>query len=116
MATGGSRYSWANADGIISGQQEAVLHVKPENTTTYQVTVTNAAGCNRTGEINVMITNEITLNATNILTPNGDGKNDKWVITDLDRYPDNEVTIFNRSGYIVLNQPLPFLLIKRIIK
>ncbi|NLR79118.1 Ig-like domain-containing protein [Chitinophaga eiseniae] len=103
-ATGGSLYSWANADGIISGQQEAVLQVKPESNTTYQVTVTNAAGCIRTGEINVIVADEIKLSATNILTPNGDGKNDKWVITDLDRYPDNEVTIFDRSGRIVYHR------------
>lgn len=37
----------------------------------------------------------------NILTANGDGKNDTWVIKDLDKYPDNEVTVFDRAGRIV---------------
>ncbi|WP_316819368.1 gliding motility-associated C-terminal domain-containing protein [Pedobacter nyackensis] len=34
----------------------------------------------------------------NILTPNGDGINDTWVIKDIEKYPDNEITIFDRSG------------------
>lgn len=39
--------------------------------------------------------------ATNILSPNGDGKNDTWIVTDIERYPDNEVMVFDRSGRIV---------------
>ncbi|HEY0896741.1 MAG TPA: gliding motility-associated C-terminal domain-containing protein [Sphingobacteriaceae bacterium] len=38
---------------------------------------------------------------TNILTPNGDGTNDNWIVKDLDRYPDNELTIVNRAGQVV---------------
>jgi gliding motility-associated-like protein len=39
--------------------------------------------------------------ASNILTSNGDGKNDVWVIKDLDRYPENELTVFDRAGRVV---------------
>ncbi len=35
------------------------------------------------------------------ITPNGDGKNDQLVIRGIERYPDNEVTIFNRWGNLV---------------
>jgi gliding motility-associated-like protein len=34
----------------------------------------------------------------NLVTPNGDGKNDYWHIRGIDEYTDNEVTIFNRWG------------------
>lgn len=37
----------------------------------------------------------------NILTPNGDGVNDVWVIKDLEKFPENEVTVFDRSGRTV---------------
>ena len=37
----------------------------------------------------------------NIITPNGDGKNDKFVILGLDAYPGSEVSIFNRWGNMV---------------
>lgn len=31
-------------------------------------------------------------------TPNGDGVNDKWIIVDIERYPNAKVEIFNRWG------------------
>lgn len=37
----------------------------------------------------------------NILTPNGDGKNDTWIIKDIENYPDNEVMVFDRAGRVV---------------
>jgi gliding motility-associated-like protein len=39
--------------------------------------------------------------ASNILTPNGDGKNDTWVITDIQLYPNNTVTVFDKGGRTV---------------
>lgn len=41
------------------------------------------------------------LNASNILSPNGDGQNDTWVISNLDKYPYNKVTILDRNGKVV---------------
>jgi gliding motility-associated-like protein len=35
---------------------------------------------------------------TNILSPNGDGKNDGWVVKDIELFPDNEVTIYDKGG------------------
>ena len=43
------------------------------------------------------------LQATNLLTPNGDGKNDTWVIKDVELYPDNTVKIFDRAGRMLWN-------------
>jgi gliding motility-associated-like protein len=34
----------------------------------------------------------------NSFSPDGDGKNDYWNIGNIDSYPDNEITIFNRWG------------------
>lgn len=34
----------------------------------------------------------------NAFSPNGDGKNDTWVIKDVDKYPINTLVIFNRFG------------------
>jgi gliding motility-associated-like protein len=35
---------------------------------------------------------------TNILSPNGDGKNDYWLVKDIELYPQNKVTIFDPAG------------------
>ena len=32
------------------------------------------------------------------ITPNGDGRNDKWVIENIEQFPNNHVLIFNRWG------------------
>jgi gliding motility-associated-like protein len=34
----------------------------------------------------------------NVITPNGDGDNDLWIIDGIDRFPNNAVVIFNRWG------------------
>lgn len=32
------------------------------------------------------------------ITPNGDGQNDVWIIDNIEQFPDNEVSIYNRLG------------------
>ncbi|SFD61441.1 gliding motility-associated C-terminal domain-containing protein [Chitinophaga sp. CF118] len=103
-ATGGSSYSWDNADGNISGEQSDILEAKPMSNTTYKVTVTSNAGCSDTAQITVKVVEDFKIDAVNILTPNGDGKNDKWVIRNLDSYPNNEVRIYDRTGRMVFNR------------
>lgn len=36
--------------------------------------------------------------AANVLTPNGDGKNDVWLVKDIDKYPNNVVRVFDKAG------------------
>ncbi|WP_426330156.1 MBG domain-containing protein [Pedobacter sp. R-06] len=103
-ASGGTGYSWSTASGIISGQNTATLTVRPSQTTTYTVRVTNASGCNSTGAITITVAEDYKLVATNILTPNGDGVNDTWTVQNIDMYPSNEVRIFDRGGREMYNK------------
>ena len=45
---------------------------------------------------NVLSDEDITI--YNVMTPNGDGLNDIFMIQNIDRFPDNKVQIFNRWG------------------
>ncbi|MDC1011704.1 gliding motility-associated C-terminal domain-containing protein, partial [Flavobacteriaceae bacterium] len=36
-------------------------------------------------------------------SPNSDGVNDTWQVKEIDRYPNNQVWIFTRTGYEVFN-------------
>lgn len=48
-----------------------------------------------------IITDGFPVYPSNILTANGDGTNDAWVIKDIERYPENELTVFDRGGRVV---------------
>ena len=71
-------------------------------------TMINASGSITNGLLQPVIPTQIITDGflvfpTNILTPNGDGKNDTWFIKDLERFPDNEVRVFDRAGRLVFN-------------
>ncbi|QNN43776.1 MBG domain-containing protein [Pedobacter roseus] len=103
-ASGGTSYSWSTASGIISGQNTATLTVRPAQTTTYTVRVTNANGCSSIGSITIKVAEDYKIVANNILTPNGDGVNDTWIVQNIDMYPGNEVRIFDRNGRLMYNK------------
>lgn len=41
--------------------------------------------------------------ATNLISPNGDAKNDTWVIRNIENYPGNIVRVFDRLGRLVFS-------------
>ncbi|MBC7759194.1 MAG: gliding motility-associated C-terminal domain-containing protein, partial [Phormidesmis sp. FL-bin-119] len=101
-AFGGQTYTWANSAGIVSGQNTNVLTVRPAVSTTYTVTVTSAAGCVSTQSINLQVMEDYkALDGANILTPNGDGRNDFLVIKNIDFYPNNILKIFDTAGRLL---------------
>nr|WP_242689242.1 MBG domain-containing protein [Pedobacter sp. SYSU D00535] len=105
VANNGLTYSWSNANGILSGQNTQNLTVRPSETTTYTVTVTNANGCVSTQSITIEVLADYkVVNGTNILTPNGDGVNDNFVIRNIDMYPNNVVKIFDRAGRLMYSK------------
>lgn len=104
VASGGTNYSWANANGIIAGQNGATLTIRPSLTTTYQVTVTNANGCTDTKSITIEVIEDFKIAGTNLLTPNGDGYNDFFVLENIDLYPNNVVKIFDKAGRLVYSK------------
>ncbi|PSL42900.1 gliding motility-associated-like protein [Chitinophaga niastensis] len=103
IASGGNTYAWDPAAGV-SDPATATTMARPATTTTYQVTITSIAGCSVTKEITITVKEDYKLEATNILTPNGDGKNDLWIVKNIDMYPQNEVKVFDRSGRMIYHQ------------
>lgn len=64
---------------------------------TYELTVTDAAGCSiETGGLTVLI--ECDTSIPDIITPNGDGVNDSWVLPNLENRGIRSLKIFNRWG------------------
>jgi gliding motility-associated-like protein len=97
--TGGSAYNWDTSPNVSGTSSSAIIRVRPAQTTTYQVTVSTGSGCSATKSITIQVADDYAMiDAANILTPNGDGKNDTWVVKNLDLYPNNTVSIFDKSG------------------
>ncbi|RYE17135.1 MAG: T9SS type B sorting domain-containing protein, partial [Sphingobacteriales bacterium] len=104
-AESGVTYAWTNTAGVISGQNTATLTIRPTVSGTYTLTATNASGCVTVKSITINVAEDYqTLLATNILTPNGDGVNDKWVIANLDMYTNNVVKVFDRAGRVIFTE------------
>ena len=95
----------ASNSSIISGQNTATLTVRPSVTTTYTVTVANATSCSDVKTITIEVAEDFAkVKPMNIMTPNGDGYNDKWIVENLDLYPSNKVTIVDAAGRIVYSK------------
>lgn len=54
--------------------------------------------------INSILTDNSELIPTNMITPNGDGRNDLWVIRNIDLYPENIIKVYDRSGIVVYTE------------
>lgn len=61
----------------------------------YKFIFTNANGCADTVAVNVTSS---TIDAPNILTPNGDGQNDVLVIPGIEFFPGSKIAVYNRWG------------------
>lgn len=90
---GGYSFNWSN------GQSGSLLsEVDAGN---YSLSITDNAGCVISGTVSLGCTPLIPLITPQFLSPNNDGKNDVWIIQNIDFYPDNKVTVYNRWGNIV---------------
>ncbi|MFB6456848.1 cadherin domain-containing protein [Chitinophaga sp. Hz27] len=103
-ATGGVVYEWSNTIGMINGQHTPVLSIIADANNTYQVTVTDNNGCESTGALTLTVNQAFKMDATNILTPNGDGINDFFRIRNIAAYTNNELKVFDRAGRIVYSR------------
>jgi gliding motility-associated-like protein len=99
-ATGGVTYTWSPSNGL-SDSTISNPTATPLVTTTYYVTGTSINGCIATDSVTVTVIP--TIQFPDGITPNGDGKNDTWVIDYIDQYQDAVVEIYNRWGELLFH-------------
>ena len=103
VATGGINYTWSPTDGL-SDPNIANPIANPVRTTTYTVTGDDINGCLNTAEVTITVGEGINVSAKPLFSPNNDGQNDRWLIDNIERYPDCTVIIVNRQGNILYEQ------------
>jgi gliding motility-associated-like protein len=92
---GNVSFSWTPA---FSLNDPTIANPVASNTIdiTYTVTTVDQNGCILSDTMQVLLYPQIII--PNGFSPNGDGKNDKWIIDYLDQFPDNTVEVYNRWG------------------
>jgi gliding motility-associated-like protein len=90
---GGFSYVWNNGNnGSTNTGIDAGNHT---------VTVTDAAGCSVNEVLDLGCTELLPIVVPQLITPNGDGKNDVWIIQNIQQYPEIKVWVYNRWGNLV---------------
>jgi gliding motility-associated-like protein len=98
------------ATGTISWTPAATLDnpasftptAKPPDNTTYTATVTAAGtGCTSTKTISITVIEDFKVTPIQVITHNGDGINDYFVIDNITAYPDNTLQVFDKQGKLV---------------
>jgi gliding motility-associated-like protein len=97
--SGANSYSWYPAN-LVSDSTGSIVTVSLDQTTTFIVTGYSSVGCSSFDTIIVTV-NCDTLFLPSGFSPNGDGKNDFFVISNLAKYPNATLKIFNRWGNLV---------------
>lgn len=95
-------YTWSNNSNSSS------ITVHPNTYSTYTLTYTDMHTCISTKTIDINIDFNCIRDSTSIIfnsvTPNNDGINDVFYISNIEKYPNNHVSIFNRWGKEIFNK------------
>lgn len=102
-AKGGTNYIWEPITGL-SNSNVADPFATPLITTEYSAQVTDRFGCVNSDLVTVFVEEDFKLIANNVLTPDGNGKNDAWVIDNVETFGDVNVRVYDRRGKAVFEQ------------
>ncbi len=97
----GLTYTWLPSGTLDNPNVQNPIASNTVNTT-YTVFVTDANGCVWSDTMYVHIYPEIKI--PNGFSPNNDGRNDAWVIDNLEQFPNNRVEVYNRWGELLFTQ------------
>ncbi len=87
-------FSWSNGDVTPK-----IVNLEPGD---YTVTVTDGYGCTDSLQVSMEESDLECVRIPNSFTPNGDGKNDTWIIGNINEFQDITVKIFNKWGNAIL--------------
>ncbi|CCG98063.1 hypothetical protein FAES_0049 [Fibrella aestuarina BUZ 2] len=94
----GYRYQWLPPAGVSDPTIARPL-LNPAVATSYTLTITDQHGCQFSDRLTLTLFTQL-LTPT-AFSPNGDGQNDTWAPVNIDRYPNAELSIYDRWGTLV---------------
>jgi len=104
-AFGGVEYFWFANQYPVSDSSIPNPTVSPEDSTSYFVMITDVNGCENLDTVQVLVANNpLDILAINLITPNGDGKNDVLEFGNISKYGVNSLKVYNRWGDLIYNK------------
>lgn len=99
--SGAIAYSWSPGEGLDNSSLSNPK-AKPTEETIYTLTVTDGNGCVGSDSIKIEVIDDFNLQVNNLITPDGNGSNDNWVIGNIENYGAATVYIYDRWGNEIL--------------
>lgn len=96
-ASGAQYYTWSPD----TFKTAAIVVLPTRTANVYTVSGKSNGGCKATVSFTQAVEfclKDSTINIVTGITPNGDGKNDIWIIKNIEHYQENTVSVFNRWG------------------
>lgn len=100
IGTGGTIFYW-QPDYNIKYYNTSQPDVWPITTTTYTLSTVDQHQCFNSDVVTVRVAKGDKLFFYSAFTPNSDGENDFFYIGNLEKYPDNNLKIYNRYGKMI---------------
>ncbi len=98
-------YIWQDGPGILSNLNNEAITIKPNQNHVYAVQASTSEGCTREATSVVQMEGSpYIVESSNILTPNGDTRNDTWVVWNINTYPGNHVRVYDPEGRVVFDR------------
>lgn len=96
-------YQWKPSTGLNDPTIKDPV-ASPSSTTVYTLDIMDDNKCETSGSIKITVSGGTSkILVPNAFSPNGDGINDTWIITNLSAYPGATVDVFNRYGQLVFH-------------
>ncbi|MCB9296279.1 MAG: gliding motility-associated C-terminal domain-containing protein [Lewinellaceae bacterium] len=102
-ASGAVAYHWLEEPFSLSGYDIPNPVASPDSSTWYQVAMEDSLGCRYVDStfVEVIVLEEVEIPLVAVITPNGDGQNDRLVFPLLTKFRLYKLTVFNRWGKTV---------------
>jgi gliding motility-associated-like protein len=91
-------YEWSPSAGL-DNPMIANPVANPNQSTEYILKVNSGSGCHVKDTLNIIVYQKIYIPTA--FTPNGDGQNDLWELSNINYYPDAEISVFDRWGNLI---------------
>ncbi|MCB0396245.1 MAG: T9SS type B sorting domain-containing protein [Flavobacteriales bacterium] len=100
-STGGNDLYWFFGDGATSNAINPTHVYSDTGCFSVVLVVKSTQGCTDTTLQQVCVIDDLTLDIPNMITPNNDGANDTWIITNIEKYPEHVISLYNRNGNLL---------------